>query len=70
MTLINLLITCKWIQLFDWIIQPDFLAVILVDGKVQFLWNIGGSTKKLTHSMKIQASSSTKDHWYQVTAER
>lgn len=51
----------------------DFMAVEMVDRKIRFLWNAGGGTKVLVHSLNIETNDQQllKDsQWYKIEVNR
>jgi laminin alpha 1/2 len=53
--------------------SDDFMAVEMVDRKIRFLWNAGGGTKMLAHSLNIETNDQQllKDgQWYKIEVNR
>ncbi|XP_043271259.1 laminin subunit alpha-1 [Venturia canescens] len=52
-------------------LNDDFIALEMVDGKIRFLWNVGGGTGVLTHPEEIEVGNPQDDGaWYRIEAER
>ncbi|KAF0296581.1 Laminin subunit alpha-2 [Amphibalanus amphitrite] len=53
--------------------KSDFLAVEMVDRRVRFLWNNGGSTQSVIHPLKLETNNEQllwDDRWYSIEATR
>ena len=51
----------------------DFMAIEMVDRKIRFLWNAGGGTKMLAHTLNIETNDQQllKDsQWYKIEVNR
>ena len=54
-------------------LQVDYMALDMVGDRVRFLWNAGGGTKIITHSLPIEKAGTKiqeDDKWYKVSAQR
>lgn len=48
-----------------------FLAIEMVKRKIRFVWNLGGGTTSITHSMELHKKDLSFDEaWYQIEANR
>ena len=53
--------------------QPDFVALELVEGHVQFSWNTGAEDASVRHPLALEGwgdSGKEEDAWYEIKAER
>ena len=51
----------------------EFLAVEMINAKIQFSWNVGAGVGKVTSDLPIQNENNfinTIDKWYHVKADR
>lgn len=47
------------------------MALEMVDGKIRFVWNVGGGTGVLTHPEIIEnGDPNDDDFWYRIEVER
>ncbi|KAK0081679.1 hypothetical protein PV325_011758 [Microctonus aethiopoides] len=52
-------------------INDDFIAIEMVEGKIRFLWNVGGGTAIITHPEILERGDLQEDNfWYRIEAER
>ncbi|XP_034944517.1 laminin subunit alpha-1-like isoform X2 [Chelonus insularis] len=52
-------------------VNDDFVALEMVEGKIRFLWNVGGGTGILTHPEVLESGDPQQDNfWYRIEAER
>lgn len=53
--------------------KEDFMAIEMVERKIKFLWNAGGGTSSITHSMRIETNDqqlAKDEQWYKVEVFR
>ena len=51
-------------------LQPDYLALELLDASVRFSWNTGAEDASVTHSLGLEEEPLEGEEWFDIQAER